>query len=94
MKRATGLDSEGREMTVRGGIADILDVLPDGRMLAVYSGGLHHIQVPGERLPTPFKKIYCRMEMIDIPTYKEDLKRDYPDTNFTGAVMDLMVTEM
>lgn len=87
MMRANGLDSEGRKMTVRGGIADILDALPDGRILAVYSGGLHHIQVPGELLPTPFKTIRCRLEMIDIPTYKEDLERDYPDKNFTGAVI-------
>jgi hypothetical protein len=87
MMRASGLDSEGREMTVRGGVADILDALPDGRMLAVYSGGLHHIQVPGELLPTPFKTIRVKMEMIDIPTYKEDLQRDYPDLNFTGAVI-------
>jgi hypothetical protein len=87
MKRADGLDSEGREMTIRGGIADILDVLPDGRMLMVYSGGLHHIQVPGELLATPFKTVRVRMEMIDIPTYKEDLKRDYPDLKFRGAVI-------
>jgi 1-acyl-sn-glycerol-3-phosphate acyltransferase len=87
MMRANGLDSEGREMTVRGGIADILEALPNGRILAVYSGGLHHIQVPGELLPTPFKTIRCRLEMIDIPTYKEDLQRDYPDLNFTGAVI-------
>jgi len=87
MKRATGLDSEGREMTVRGGVADILEALPDGRILAVYSGGLHHIQVPGEFLPTPFKTVRVRMEMIDIPTYKEDLKRDYPDLKFRSAVI-------
>jgi len=87
MKRADGLDSEGREMTVRGGVADILEALPDGRILAVYSGGLHHIQVPGELLPTPFKTVRVRMEMIDIPTYKEELKRDYPDLKFRGAVI-------
>ncbi len=87
MKRANGLDSEGREMTVRGGIADIIEALPDGRILVVYSGGLHHIQVPGELLPTPFKTIRCRMEMIDIPTYKEDLQRDYPDLKFRNAVV-------
>ena len=86
MKRANGLDSEGREMTVRGGIADIIEALPKGRILVVYSGGLHHIQVPGELLPTPFKTIKCRMEMIDIPTYKEELKRDYPDVKFRKAV--------
>ena len=87
MKRANGLDSEGREMTIRGGIADILDALPDGRMLMVYSGGLHHIQVPGELLPTPFKTLRCRMETIDIPSYKEELKRDYPDVKFRTAVI-------
>ena len=87
MKRADGLDSEGREMTVRGGIADIIEALPDGRILVVYSGGLHHIQVPGELLPTPFKTLRCRMEMIDIPSYKEELKRDYPDLKFRGAVI-------
>jgi len=87
MKRATGLDSEGRKMTVRGGIADILEVLPGGRMLTVYSGGLHHIQVPGERLPTPFKTIKVRMEMIDIASYKKELAENYPELNFRGAVI-------
>jgi hypothetical protein len=87
MKRANGLDAEGREMTVRGGIADILEALPDGRMLMVYSGGLHHIQVPGELLPTPFKTLRCRMEMIDIPSYKEELAANFPDLNFRKAVV-------
>jgi len=87
MKRANGLDSEGREMTVRGGIADIIEALPEGRILVVYSGGLHHIQVPGELLPTPFKTLRCRMEMIDIPTYKEELRRDYPEASFRKAVV-------
>ena len=87
MKRANGLDAEGREMTVRGGIADILEALPDGRMLMVYSGGLHHIQVPGELLPTPFKTLRCRMEMIDIPSYKEEMKREFPDLQFRKAVI-------
>jgi len=87
MKRANGLDSEGREMTVRGGIADILEVLPGGRMLAVYSGGLHHIQVPGELLPTPFRTIKCRMEMVDIAKFKKELAENYPELGFRGAVI-------
>lgn len=87
MKRANGLDSKGREMTIRGGIADILDVLPDGRMLMVYSGGLHHIQVPGELLPTPFKTVRCRMEMIDIAEYKAGLAETYPELSFQRAVI-------
>jgi len=88
MKRANGLDSSGREMTVRSGIADILEVLPDGRMLMVYSGGLHHVQVPGELLPTPFKTIRVRMEMIDIAEYKKDLALEYPDVPFRKAVVE------
>jgi 1-acyl-sn-glycerol-3-phosphate acyltransferase len=87
MKRANGLDAMGREMTVRAGIADILEVLPDGRMLIVYSGGLHHIQVPGELLPTPFKTIKCRMEMVNIADYKDGVVRDYPDKDFRAAVV-------
>ena len=87
MKRADGLDSKGREMTIRGGIADILEVLPDGHMLMVYSGGLHHIQVPGELLPTPFKTVKVRMEMIEIAEYKVQLAKDYPDATFQRAVV-------
>jgi len=87
MKRADGLDSKGREMTIRGGIADILEVLPDGRMLMVYSGGLHHIQVPGELLPTPFKTVKVRMEMIEIADYKATLAQEHPDQTFHRAVI-------
>lgn len=87
MKRRTGLDSKNRPMTVRGGIADILEALPDGRILTVYSGGLHHIQAPGERLPRPFKTILCRFEMIDIAEYKQSVVAANPDLAFRGAVM-------
>jgi 1-acyl-sn-glycerol-3-phosphate acyltransferase len=71
MKRASGLDSEGKPMTVRGGIADILETLGEGRMLLAYSGGLHHIQVPGQRLPRLFKTIRMRLEVVDIGAYRE-----------------------
>lgn len=87
MKRRTGLDSKGREMTVRSGIADILDAMPDGRIVMVYSGGLHHIQAPGELLPRPFKSILCRFEMIDIAPYKVDLAARYPELSFRTAVV-------
>jgi 1-acyl-sn-glycerol-3-phosphate acyltransferase len=70
MKRATGLDSEGKPMTVRGGIADILETMGEGRMLLAYSGGLHHIQVPGQGLPRLFKTIRMRLEVVDIGTYR------------------------
>lgn len=87
MKRRTGLDSKGREMTVRAGIADILEALPDGRILTVYSGGLHHIQAPGELVPRPFKKIFCRFEMIDIADFKTKLATSYPELTFRSAVV-------
>ncbi len=87
MKRADGLDSKGKAMTIRGGIADILEALSGGRMLIVYNGGLHHIQVPGELLPTPFKTIRCRMEMVDITDYKAEVVAEYPELDFTGAVI-------
>ncbi|HEX9163799.1 MAG TPA: 1-acyl-sn-glycerol-3-phosphate acyltransferase, partial [Thermoanaerobaculia bacterium] len=50
MKRANGLDANGNPMTVRGGIADILLAVKEGRMLLAYSGGLHHVQIPGHRM--------------------------------------------
>ncbi|MGB5660036.1 MAG: hypothetical protein WBO54_11185 [Thermoanaerobaculia bacterium] len=77
MKRADGLDREGRPMTVRGGIADILSAIPEGRMLIAYSGGLHHIQVPGQHLPRPFKTLRMNLEEVDIPTYRDSL--NHPD---------------
>ncbi len=70
MKRATGLDSEGRPMSVRGGIADILDSLGEGRMLLAYSGGLHHVQVPGQRFPRLFQTIRMRLEVVEISEYR------------------------
>ena len=87
MKRRTGLDSKGREMSVRAGIAEILEALPDGRILTVYSGGLHHIQAPGELVPRPFKAILCRFEMIDIASFKLEVAEKYPDLSFRRAVV-------
>lgn len=69
MKRLNGLDLAGRPMTVRGGIADILQDLGHGTMLVAYSGGLHHVQAPGQRLPRPFKTIRLALESIDIAAY-------------------------
>ena len=87
MKRRTGLDSKGRPMTVRSGIADILEALPSGRILMVYSGGLHHIQAPGEWLPRFLKPILCRFEMLDIPEYKRFLAERYPEADLRAAVV-------
>lgn len=73
MKRANGLDSEGRPMSVRGGIADILDSLGEGRMLLAYSGGLHHVQIPGQRFPRLFQTIRMNLEVVEISEYRREM---------------------
>ena len=87
MKRRNGLDSHGRPMTVRGGIADILRAIPNGRMLVVYSGGLHHIQAPGDRLPRLLKPIRVRLEVLDIADYRARLEEEMGPENFKAAVI-------
>jgi 1-acyl-sn-glycerol-3-phosphate acyltransferase len=87
MKRPTGLDREGNPMTVRGGIADILRGVPGGGMLLAYSGGLHHVQAPGEHLPRVFKRIRLRLELIDIASYREGLMESAGRHGFKRAVI-------
>lgn len=72
MKRANGLDLNGQPMTVRGGIADILEAIPSGRMLIAYSGGLHHVQVPGG-MPKAFKRVSMRLEVMQIENYRNEI---------------------
>lgn len=88
MKRANGLDSEGRPMTVRGGIADILRATPQGRMLLAYSAGLHHVQAPGERFPRLFQTVRMRLESLDISSYRTDLVQRAGENGFTEAVIE------
>ncbi len=87
MKRSTGLDAEGNPMTVRGGIADLLRGIPDGCMLIGYSGGLHHVQHPGERLPRLFQRIGLRLEMLDIAAYRAALQESAGRHGFKQAVI-------
>jgi hypothetical protein len=70
MKRPTGLDLNGNKMSIRGGIADILENIDEGNMIIVYSGGLHHVQTPGQKIPNLFKRIKINIEQLDIPNYK------------------------
>lgn len=70
MKRASGLDAEGKPMSVRAGIADLLEEIGEGRMLLAYSGGLHHVQVPGQKLPRLFRTLRMRLEVVDIAEYR------------------------
>lgn len=70
MKRPNGLDKYGKPMTVRGGVADIIESMNDGKLLLCLSGGLHHVQSPGQTLPRVFKTIEMNLYSIDIKEYK------------------------
>lgn len=72
MKRANGLDLNGNPMSVRGGIADILLAVREGRMLIAYSGGLHHVQIPGH-FPKIFRTVRLRVEVVEIADYIADI---------------------
>jgi len=87
MKRANGLDSEGRPMTVRGGIADILDSIGQGRMLVAYSGGLHHVQVPGESWPRLWRTIRINLEVVDLGAYHRERMTEAGPEGFKRAVI-------
>lgn len=76
MKRLNGLDLHGRPMTVKSGVADILELLEEGRMLIVYSGGLHHIQVPGQKRFKVFKTLKMNAEILDIKSYKSSFPEE------------------
>lgn len=87
MMRKDGLDSAGRPMTIRGGIADILAALDGGLMVMVYSGGLHHIQAPGELVPRPLRQIRARIELVDIASYTRQLGGPDDIEAFRAAVI-------
>ena len=86
MKRANGLDLQGKPMTVRGGIADILGAIREGRMLLAYSGGLHHVQVPGH-IPNVFKTVRMRIENLEISEYITEMTQLGGADNFKKTVM-------
>lgn len=69
MKRPNGLDKHGRRMTVQGGIVDVLRMMGHGTMVLGYSGGLHHVQSPGQRFPRLFKTIKMNFEALDVARY-------------------------
>ncbi len=75
MKRTTGLDSEGKPMTVRGGIADLIDAVGGGYMLLAYSGGLHHVQAPGEHMPRLFQTVRMNLELVDLASYRAEMEQ-------------------
>ncbi len=88
MKRTTGLDLHGRPMTVRGGIADILRAVPEGRMLLGFSGGLHHVHAPGDRWPRLFRKVRLVAEILDVAEYRSALLERGGEKGFKSAVIE------
>ncbi len=93
MKREDGLDSAGRPMTIRGGIADILEPLESGRILMVYSGGFHHIQIPGQgRWPKLFKTVRARLELMEIQDYKASVMAASEGKDFRKALINDLTT--
>jgi hypothetical protein len=89
MKRETGLDLQGNPMTVRGGVADILQAIEHGRMLIAYSGGLHHVQVPG-KIPNVFTTVRMRVENLDIAGYiSEQTANGGPEQFKRNVIRDL-----
>ncbi|HSP16427.1 MAG TPA: hypothetical protein VLV78_16905 [Thermoanaerobaculia bacterium] len=87
MKRANGLDANGNPMTVRGGIADILQAVKEGRMLLAYSGGLHHVQVPEHTMVRLFQTVRLRIENLDIAEYIATMMEQGGPDGFKKSVM-------
>jgi 1-acyl-sn-glycerol-3-phosphate acyltransferase len=88
MKRKDGLDKHGKPMSVKGGVADILEELQEGKILVAYSKGLHHVQAPGDYLPKIFKTIHIGFEQIDIPAYKDNMRAKGEDFRLS-VIQDL-----
>lgn len=89
MMRKNGLDSSGQPMTIRGGVADIIEAVGKGRMLLAYSGGLHHVQAPGEHIPRVFRKVRMNLEIVEIEEYAARIREKYPDRFKKGVIEDL-----
>ncbi len=85
MKRPDGLDKFGKPMTVKPGIADIILEIPEGGMVLCISGGLHHIQKPGQHFPKLFRTIKMNFVYLDLVEYRK---------RFTGTSREqkLMIT--
>lgn len=87
MRRLDGLDKDGNPMSVRGGIADILEKINGGRMLILYSSGLHHVFPPGAIFPRVFKKLSGKFESLDIDEYKKSLLESKNPSKFRKLIV-------
>ncbi len=88
MKRKNGLDLHGDKMTVRAGIADVLGGLHHGQMILAYSGGLHHVHVPGEKAYHLFKTLSINMDVYDVVAYKNSFGEEVGSSPWRRKVVD------
>lgn len=88
MKRRNGLDLQGKKMTVKPGVTDILAGLDKGQLVLAYSGGLHHVQAPGEGWPKVFKTIRMNLEVFEIPEYKATFNAEPGSQTWKKLVLD------
>ncbi|MBF2053441.1 MAG: 1-acyl-sn-glycerol-3-phosphate acyltransferase [Candidatus Sericytochromatia bacterium] len=89
MMRSDGRDKHGKPMSVRGGIADILEALGEGKMMLAYSGGLHHVNRPGEARIRLFQRLAMRFELIDIASYLAGFAELDPSARRLAIARDL-----
>ena len=89
MMRANGLDAQGNPMSVRGGIADILVRVGSGRLLIGYSGGLHHVNQPGQRGFKLFKTLHMNFECLEIADYLASFGSQTPERLRLAIARDL-----
>jgi hypothetical protein len=89
MKRPNGLDRYGKPMSIRGGVADIIMNCHQGGMVLCLSGGLHHIQSPGQMVPKFFKRIKMNFAYFDVKEYKAQFSELPPREQKMKIVQDL-----
>ena len=69
MKRPNGLDRNGKPMTVRRGVYEVLRKFSGKKMLIIYSEGLHHVLAPGQRFPRLFRRIAAKGQYWEVDDY-------------------------
>jgi len=92
MMRENGLDKHGKPMTIKSGIADIIETTSSGYFLIGYSGGLHHVQKPGEPFFRLFKTIKITYERVHIQSYKSQLR--WTEEGFHRRVVEDLTERM
>ena len=58
------------------------------RVVLAYSGGLHHVQIPGQKLPRLFKTLRMRLEVVDIGEYRNARLAEAGPRGFRRAVVN------